>query len=326
MSGRSLRVLALSLLCGWTLTAASKSLAIIDVQVYPSSTSKPLPHATILIDSGRIVAVGTHVDVPRSAEVIHCNRCTVMAGFWNCHVHFTEPKWNNAAAQPAQQLSRNLQSMLTHSGFTTVVDTASMLRNTLEIRSRIESGEIPGPQIFTAGTPLYPPNGIPYYVKDSLPAAILSQIKPPNDAREAAAMEAANIRDGADLLKLFTGSWVSRGKVLPMPEPIAKAAAEVAHEYHQLVFAHPSNLAGVQVAIDSGVDVLAHAPNDTRGVDDALIRRLLDHHMAMIPTLKLFSGEDTIAQIRDIVHRFESLGGQLLFGTDTGLFDRLRCN
>ncbi len=318
MSGLSLRVLVLSLLCGCTLEAAGKLLAIVDVQVYPSSTANPLPHATILIESDRIASVGTNLRIPRAAQVIHCNGCTAMAGFWNCHIHFTEPKWNNAATQPAPQLSRNLQSMLTHSGFTTVVDTASSLLNTLAIRSRIESGEVAGPQIFTAGTPLYPPNGVPYYVKETLPAAILRQIKPPEDPRQAAAMEAANIRDGADLLKLFTGSWVARGKVAIMPEPIAKAAADVAHAYRQLAFAHPSNLAGVRVAIDSGVDVLAHAPDDTRGVDDALIRRLVDRHMAMIPTLKLFSGEDTIAHIRDIVHRFQSSGGQLLFGTDTG--------
>jgi len=34
--------------------------------------------------------------------------------------------------------------------------------------------------------------------------------------------------------------------------------------------------------------------------------------------LKLFSGDDTIAEIRKIVRRFHEKGGQLMFGTDTG--------
>lgn len=84
------------------------------------------------------------------------------------------------------------------------------------------------------------------------------------------------------------------------------------------MFAHPSNLVGIQVAIDSGVDVLAHAPDDTRGIDDVVLRRAIARHMAMIPTLKLFGGADDIAEIRRVVRRFHELGGELMFGTDTG--------
>ena len=48
------------------------------------------------------------------------------------------------------------------------------------------------------------------------------------------------------------------------------------------------------MALESGVDVLAHAPETVEGVKDALSREIVDHHMAMIPTLKLFSGESEI--------------------------------
>ena len=267
---------------------------------------------------GKIVAVGERVKIPSDAQVIRCNGCAVTAGFWNCHIHFTESKWDDAAKQPAEKLARQLQSMLGRSGFTTVIDTGSFLANTVALRRRIGSGEIPGPRIFTAGTPIYPPDGIPYYVKENLPPAILKQLIPPRNPKEAAAAAEAGIQGGADIVKLFTGSWIARGKVLPMPEPIAAAAVAVAHQHHRLVFTHPSSLAGIQVAIDSGVDVLAHAPDDTRGVDDTVLRKAVAHHMAMIPTLKLFSDEDSIADIRRIVRRFHELGGELMFGTDTG--------
>jgi hypothetical protein len=96
---------------------------------------------------------------------------------------------------------------------------------------------------------------------------------PPRDEKEAAAAATVNLQNRADTLKLFTGSWISRTKALPMPEPMAAAEAAVAHRHHRLVFSHPSNLAGIQVAIAAGVHVLAHAPDDTRGVDDTCSER-----------------------------------------------------
>ena len=264
------------------------------------------------------MAVGTQLQIPFGYDVIRCEGCAIVAGFWNSHVHFTEPKWDAADKQPAQKLNGQLQSMLTRSGFTTVVDTASVLANTIALQRRIDSGEVVGPRILTAGAPIFPPSGIPYYVKDSTPPEVLRQFSPPKDARKAVAAVDANIRGGADIIKLFTGSWVSRDKVLPMPEPIAIAAVRAAHRSGRLVFSHPSNLAGTQVAIDSRVDVFAHAPEDTLGIDDALLKRAVAQGMTMIPTLKLFSGDDNIAEIRRVVRRFQELGGNLVFGTDTG--------
>jgi imidazolonepropionase-like amidohydrolase len=103
-----------------------------------------------------------------------------------------------------------------------------------------------------------------------------------------------------------------------MPEPIATAAVKAAHRSGRLVFSHSSNLAGTQVAIKSHVDVLAHAPEDTRGIDDRLLKRAIGQGMTMIPTLKLFSQDGNIAEIRRMVRRFHELGGILVFGTDTG--------
>jgi hypothetical protein len=98
-------------------------------------------------------------------------------------------------------------------------------------------GEILGPRIYTAGAAQYPPNGIPYYLRDTLPKWLLWFLPQPATPAEAAKVEEQNIKDGADLLKLFTGSYVERGKILPMPLENAKAAVSVAHEHGQLAFA-----------------------------------------------------------------------------------------
>ena len=269
---------------------------------------------------GRIVAVGpatTH-PVPADATRVDCEGLFVVAGFQNSHVHFTEAKWEDAAKLPAAQLSAQLEDMLLRWGVTTVVDTGSLLSNTLALRARIESGEVRGPRIYTVGTPIYPHNGIPYYLRESLPPEVLQLLNTPQTGAEAAAITARQIEAGADALKLFTGSWVERGKVLPMDAAIARAAADEAHARGKLVFAHASNVAGLEPALEARVDVLAHALDDDRGWNETHVARMKAIRMAMIPTLKLFGGQSFTKYIQAEVGTYAKAGGQILFGTDVG--------
>lgn len=298
-------------------SANGQTLAVEVGKVYASPEAKPLSGATILIRDGKIAAIGRRVAVPKDVNILRCPQCSAFAGFWNTHVHFTEPKWGDAAKLPAGQLSQQLREMLTRSGFTTVVDTGSDPRNTIALRQRIESGEIAGPRIYTAGLPLYPPGALPYYLHD-LPPEILSSLPQPKTPAEAAEVVQRNIAAGADIVKLFTGSIVAPNRVVPMPADIALAAATAAHSHHQLVFSHATNLAGVQVALSAGVDVLAHAPEVTDGLSDDLLRKMVQQRMTVVPTLKLFAKDANIGDIRERMKRFHDLGGALMFGTDTG--------
>ena len=302
---------------------ANGTLAIQNAKIYTSPDAPPIEPGSIVIQHGRIAAVGVEIPIPAGAQILPCDGCVVTAGFWNAHVHFTERKWANSDWQPAATLNAQLADMLTSRGFTSVVDVGSNLRDTIPIRRRIESGELLGPKIYTAGSAQYPPNGIPFYLKDTLPWFIRQLMPQPATPDEAAKVEKRNIAEGADVLKLFTGSWVAHGKVLPMPETNARAAVEVAHSHGQLAFAHPSDLAGVLVAMNSGVDVLAHAADDTQGVDAKLLQTMVDRHMAMVPTLKMFGTTVTknplyLDPIYAEVRQFHADGGQLIFGTDVG--------
>jgi imidazolonepropionase-like amidohydrolase len=302
---------------------ARGALAIRNAKIYVSPDTPPIENGTIVIQDGKIAAVGADIPVPSNAQIIPCDHCVVTAGFWNAHVHFTERKWAQVDWQSAAKLNAQLADMLTSRGFTTVVDVGSNLRDTIPIRRRIEVGELLGPKIYTAGSAQYPPHGIPFYLKGTTPWFILKLMPQPATPEEAAKVEERNIAEGADVLKLFTGSWVAHGKVLPMPENNARAAVEVAHSHGELAFAHPSNLAGVTVAMNSGVDVLAHAADDTEGVDARLLQTMVDRHMAMVPTLKMFGTTVTknphyLDPIYAEVRQFHADGGQLIFGTDVG--------
>jgi imidazolonepropionase-like amidohydrolase len=302
---------------------ASGFLAIRNARIYPSPDDSPIDNATVLVRDGRIVAVGPDVSVPADARIIPCNQCIVTAGFWNTHVHFTEAKWQFSEWKSTATLNSQIADMLTSRGFTTVVDAGSDLRVTLPLRRRIESGELLGPHIYTAGAAQYPPHGIPFYLRESLPRYVLHFMPQPATPAAAARVAERNIAQGADILKLFTGAYVERDRILPMPEDNAKAAVAVAHQQGQLVYSHPSNLAGVLIAMHSGVDVLAHAPDSPDGIDEALLQWMVDKRMAMIPTLKMFATTVTtkaayLDPIYAEVRQFHGLGGQLLFGTDVG--------
>lgn len=298
-------------------SAAAQNLEIRDAKVYVSPNAPPLTYATVVIAAGKIAEVGSNVRAPAGTMSLPCDGCVIFAGFWNAHVHFTGSQWDGAASRPAGELTRSMQTMLTHSGFTTVVDVASDPVNTVALRRRVESGEVAGPKIYTSGFGLYPPHGIPFYL-DELPEVTRAKLPQPESV--AAAMQAvrANQAQGSDVAKLFTGAYLSPDKIIHMPLDIATAAARSAHEKEQLVFAHPSDLEGARIAIESGVDVLAHAPDTVAGVDALFIRKMVDRHVAMTPTLKLFAGSGHIKEIRAVVTEFYRDGGRLLFGTDTG--------
>jgi imidazolonepropionase-like amidohydrolase len=179
----------------------------------------------------------------------------VTAGFWNSHIHILNSRLLHAEKLSSGEISSQLEQMLIRWGFTTVFDT-SVLDNTNNIRRRIERGEVRGPRILTVGEPFYPKGGTPIYVKgfleeNHIPTAEVESLP------QAVERVRQEIREGADGIRIFTGSITADG-VLSMPIELAKAIVSEAHSASKPVFAHPSNAEGIEVAIQSGVDVLAH--------------------------------------------------------------------
>ena len=319
---------------------APDTLAIVGARIYPAPDAAPIADGVVIVRGGRIVRVGPRAGtaVPKAARVIDGHGASMTAGLWNSHVHLMPPVLLNAATARPEVLQGGLEAMLTRWGFTTVFDIASSTDNALALRGRIAAGEVAGPMILTVGDPFFPKDGTPIYVR-----AYLKTYGMPNEEvatpGEAAARAARQLDRGTDGVKIFAGAIVG-GKVgvLPMRLDIAKAVVDEAHRRGKPAFAHPSNLAGLNVAIDSGVDILAHTTaNDGGGAPGGwspeLIARMRAHHMALIPTMTLFEVEakrngesandlaDAMATITSEVRDYAAAGGQILFGTDVGYTD-----
>jgi imidazolonepropionase-like amidohydrolase len=298
---------------------------LVGAKIYPSAQARPIDDGIIIIEDGHIVKLGERgaVPIPRGSDVLDCSGLVIVPGFWNSHVHFTEEHWSGADTASAASLTRHLREMLTRYGFVHVLDTGSWLANTQALRRRIESGELPGPAILTTGPGFVPENASPFYI---LPAK-LPELR---TAEDAGVEVAARIRDGADAIKLFTGSVASPTRVVLMPVDIVRAATREAHRQGKLVLAHPTNNPGAQAALDGGVDVLAHTTPDGGPWDSALAERMKRAGMALIPTLELWKfelsrkGADSLAVERFLavaieqVRAFAAQGGEILFGTDVG--------
>jgi imidazolonepropionase-like amidohydrolase len=286
----------------------------------------------VLIHGGVIVLVGPigQVKVPRRATVIDCRGLVVTSGFWNSHVHILLPGLLHAEKLSSEQITSQLQQMLTRWGFTTVFDLASVLHNTNVIRHRIERGEVKGPRILTVGEPFWIET--PIYIKGFLEA---NHISMPEVSSTAQATERVRqrIRDGADGIKIFANS-VETNRILTMPLELAQVIAVAAHRADKPVFAHGSNRQGIEVAIQSGVDILAHTTPIDELWSPSLVERLTAAHMALTPTLTLWDVESKKANALPEgtekwmsraaleLGAFWRAGGQVLFGTDVGYIEQ----
>ncbi|HXI06789.1 MAG: amidohydrolase family protein [Bradyrhizobium sp.] len=290
--------------------------------VYAAPDATPIAEAVIVTMAGAITAVGraSDVQVPPDARVIDCTGKTIVAGFWNSHVHFTEAPWKGAASAPAAPLTAHMQKMLTQWGFTTVWDLGSNPADLLPLRQRIKAGEVLGPEIFTAGS-IFPKDGHPIYLP---PEMQLPEAATPERATQLARTYA---QMGLDGVKLFTGSYKGEDRpVVNMDATIAKAAVDVAHAAGKPVFAHPQNTAGIDAVIAAGIDVMAHTVTTQHGYTAEQLAHFKQQNIALVPTFSVFAKlplpPAIIARIIDNLvaelKGFSDNGGTVLFGTDVG--------
>jgi imidazolonepropionase-like amidohydrolase len=313
--------LVMGLGAGSCIAQEERALALVGGTVYASPTAPPLSDAVVVVSRGAITAIGNRsgVQVPQGARVIDCTGKSLTAGFWNSHVHFTEPVWRGAASAPANGLTRHMQEMLTKWGFTTVWDLGSNPSDMLPLRRRVESGEVLGPRIFSAGS-IFPKGGRPIY----LPA----EMQLPEAATQDQAAGIARYFLGLDLdgIKLFTGSFMGDKPVVNMDAAIAKGAVEAAHVQGKPVFAHPQNAAGVNAVIAASIDVLAHTVPSEPGYTPEQLAQFKAKGIALIPTLALWTTVARDKAIADLrvqagvkqLEAFAANGGTVLFGTDVG--------
>lgn len=122
-------------------------LAITHVTVIDGTGRAPQADQTVLIDAGRITAVGAaaKIKIPKSARTIDGSGKFLLPGFWDMHVHIAginaDPSWSKQVLLP----------LLLANGVTGVRDMGGDLDVLLSWQRDAESGALVAPHIVTAG-------------------------------------------------------------------------------------------------------------------------------------------------------------------------------
>lgn len=306
-------------------------LALTGGTAYIDPMSEAIRDAVVLIQDGTIVSVGrrSSTRIPTDVQTIDCAGLTITAGFWNSHVHFLQRKWTDAGNLPASELTRQLQTMLTRYGFTSVFDTWSAWENTQHIRDRIERGEVLGPRIRSTGEAIFG-QGVTATAASwaSLGFMDLDKFQTARVSNATEALEASKklLDRGVDALKFYAATPGRNSAVVP--DAAIEAGVREAHSRGKLVFSHPSSIAGLRASVRAGVDVVAHTTPQSGPWDETTLAAMKQAGIALIPTLRLWNYEfrherasladgfenTAIGQLKAWV----AIGGVVLFGTDVG--------
>jgi imidazolonepropionase-like amidohydrolase len=113
-------------------------LALVGGTVIEGSAAAPLPHATLVIERGRIVALGreTEVKIPEGATVVDVRGKTILPGLWDMHAHFEQVEWG---------------PLYLAAGVTTVRDCGNEFEFITAVRDAIANGRGLGPRLLLAG-------------------------------------------------------------------------------------------------------------------------------------------------------------------------------
>jgi imidazolonepropionase-like amidohydrolase len=226
-------------------------LALVGGMLLDGYGGAPVHHAAILVEGDRIVAAGpaSEIEIPPGTPVIDTRGETMMPGMIETHAHLVIVghgdyerwfKWldEHRSDYPLERVMEISARQLLSAGITSAVDLGSPLKESVSVRDRIQSGQIPGPRLSVSG---------PWLIPEAAIFPPMCQVIVHTPAEAARATE-DNIRGGSDVIKAQGG--------LTLDE--YKAIVEAAHRHHVKVHAHVYQEQAVRDAFSAGVDVLQH--------------------------------------------------------------------
>ncbi|WP_406622615.1 amidohydrolase family protein [Acidovorax sp. SDU_ACID1] len=254
---------------------------------------------SVLVEGGRIAAIGAGLQVPEGAEVVDAAGLTVMPGMIDCHVHTVASSFNlgNVARLPnVLTMLRALpimQAMLGR-GFTSVRDAGGA---DWSLAEAVRTGLISGPRIFPSGKALSQTGGHADFRPRSDELDLCSCVhKLGNIGRVVDGVDACRIAVREEILKGATQIKVmASGGVASPNDPIGnlgysedelRAIVEEAGNANTYVMAHAYTPRAISRAVRCGVRTIEHG----NLVDRETAELMAAMGAYMVPTMITYEG------------------------------------
>ncbi|PRH78758.1 amidohydrolase [Streptomyces solincola] len=292
-----------------------------------------LEDGAVLVGGGAIAAVGPRRELeartsPTTPRLDFTG--TILPGLIDAHVHLvfdggTDPVAALDAATDDDLLAamRERAGRLLLSGVTTARDLGDRGCLALRLATEIADGRTPGPRLVAAGAPATTVGGHCHFLGGEV-----------TGEAEIRALVRRNLAAGAGVVKaMVTGGGLTKdGPKIHESQFTPGELAALVDEAHRAgvpVAAHAHGAAGIEAAVEAGVDTIEHCTWMTEdGLDlrEDVLRRIIDEGIAVCPTVsphwrtlpRLF-GEERARAMFDTVRRLAEAGTTLIAGTDAGV-------
>jgi imidazolonepropionase-like amidohydrolase len=318
-----------------------KPLLIRPARVFDGVDPRPHEGWQVLVENGRISAVGPNLRAPQDVRIIEMPGATLMPGLIEGHGHlflhaYNETSWDDQvlheplALRTARAVAQARATLM--AGFTSERDLGTEGAGYADVglKQAIEQGIVPGPRMIVATRAIvakgaYGPKG--YEPGLDIPQGAEEASGPDDVVRAVRSQIAA----GADVVKLYGDYRWRPGEESRVTFSLAemKAAVDAAHDAGRPVAVHASTAEGMRRAIAAGADTIEHGYGGT----PEIFRSMKEKGVYLCPTLAAtdatsryrgWNGEDPApAAVTNGLKAFaaaRAAGVAMCVGGDVGVF------
>ena len=262
-----LRLLTAGFACAASF-ATAQDLVITNARILDVGTD--IARGSIVIDDGRIVSVAAGAAAAAGKPTLDAGGRTVLPGYIDAHRHII----NGDTEQWFREQSVQRMQEFLDAGFTTLMSGGGPMPGIMELKRRIDSGELKGPRVITSGR------------------ADPANFKTEEEAR-------AQVRSLA-----AAGVEIIKASVTPAEKAMLAVIVDEARKHDLDVMVHAVTAPAMLAAIEAGAAKLVHTPHDSfltneqaKLVADAGIENLSTVGFA-VPVFDVFN-HDNVPTFRD---------------------------
>jgi imidazolonepropionase-like amidohydrolase len=262
-----LRLVTAGLACAASI-ATAQDLVITNARILDAGTD--IARGSIVIEDGRIVSVTAGTAAAAGKPTLDAGGRTVLPGYIDAHRHII----NGDTEQWFREESVQRMQEFLDAGFTTLMSGGGPMPGIMELKRRIDSGELKGPRVITSG-----------------------RADPANFRTEEEAR--AHVRSLA-----AAGVEIIKASVAPPEKAMLAVIVDEARKHDLDVMVHAVTAPAMLAAIEAGAAKLVHTPHDSfltneqaKLVADAGIENLSTVGFA-VPVFEVFN-HDNVPTFRD---------------------------